>query len=218
MIKTLDFATQWKAKGDKGQFSGYASVFNNLDDGYDVILEGAFKEFARTRDGKTIVLHQHRTADVIGKADVSQDAKGLHVEGELVLEDPLAARVYTHMKAGTIDGMSIGYDVLPGGAEYTEAGIRRLSGLKLWEVSVVTFGMNELARVETVKQAGNIKTIREFEDFLRDAGGYSVRQARAIAEGGFKALQKARDELDGDAVARVGDVISQYFPNFDKRR
>jgi hypothetical protein len=83
-----------------------------------------------------------------------------------------------------------------------------LKALKLWEVSVLPFGMNELARVETVKTAGNIATIREFEDFLRDAGGFSVRQARAIAQGGFKALQEARDEPDaGAAIARALDGL-----------
>jgi HK97 family phage prohead protease len=207
-MKTRDFATEWKTKGDQGLFEGYASIFNNVDDGFDVVLEGAFKEFARTKDGKTLVLHQHRSSDVIGKADVNQDAKGLYVKGQLVLEDPLAQRVYTHMKAGTLDGMSIGYDVLPGGASFTEAGVRRLEALKLWEVSVVTFGMNELAKIETVKAAGNIVSIREFEDFLRDAGGFSNRQARAIAEGGFKALQSARDEPNADAGA-IATLLEQ---------
>ncbi len=206
MIKTREFATEWKAK-EKGQFTGYASIFGNVDDGMDVVLEGAFKEFARTRDGKTVVLFQHRTDQIIGKADVSQDAKGLKVEGQLVLEDPLAQRVYAHMKAETLDGMSIGYDVLPGGAEFTEGGIRRLQALKLWEVSVVTFGMNELARVETVKTAANIATIREFEDFLRDAGGFSVRQARAIAEGGFKALERARES--SDPGAQIAELLER---------
>lgn len=203
-MKTRDFKTEWKVKGDTGAFSGYAAVFGNVDDGYDVVMPGAFKEFARTKDGKVIVLHQHRTSEYLGLADVKSDEKGLAVDGQLVLEDPLARRVYTHMKAGTLDAMSFGYDVLPGGAHFTEAGIRQLLALKTWEVSIVTFGMNELARIEMVKNAGNISTIREFEDFLRDAGGYSVRQARAIAEGGYKALQSARDEPDpGAAIATL---------------
>lgn len=190
-----------KAKGNSGEFSGYAAVFGNVDDGFDVIQAGAFKEFARTKDGRIMVLHAHRTNEYIGRAEFEQDATGLAVKGELVLADPLANRVYQHMKAGTIDAMSIGYDVLPGGADFTEGGVRILKALKLWEVSILPFGMNELARVETVKQ---IATIREFEDFLRDAGGYSVRQARAIASDGFKALEKARDEPDqGAAIAAL---------------
>ncbi len=117
------------------------------------------------------------------------------------------------MKAGTIDAMSIGYDVLPGGAEFTEAGIRRLKALKLWEVSVLPFGMNDQARIDLVKTAGQIATIREFEDFLREAGGFSIRQARAIAEGGYKALQSARDEPD--PAAEIATLFGQRLFKLD---
>lgn len=211
-MKTRDFEMQFKAKGSDGTFEGYASVFDNVDDGYDVIEQGAFKEFARTKDNKVLVLFQHRMSEPIGKAEVSQDSKGLAVSGQLVLDDPIAARAYTHMKAGTIDAMSIGYDVLPGGAEYTNAGVRRLKALKLWEVSVVTFGMNELARIDSVKAAAQITTIREFEDFLRDAGGYSSAKAKLLASGGFKALQQARDETGEEkaAVQQIHDLLKTY--------
>jgi HK97 family phage prohead protease len=204
------FPGEIKASGDSGRFTGYAAVFGNIDDGFDVIEAGAFKEFRKEKDGRVIVLHAHNTREYIGRAAVTQDEKGLHVDGELVLEDPLALRVHAHLKAGTISGMSIGYDVLPGGAEFTEAGIRRLKALKLWEVSVLPFGMNELARVEAVKQ---ITTIREYEDFLRDAGGFSVRQARALAADGFKALQKARDEPD--AGAQIAQLVEGQLFKLD---
>lgn len=206
------FPGEVKASAD-GKFSGYAAVFGNVDDGFDVIQPGAFKEFARQKDGQIMVLHAHNTREYIGRAAYSQDEKGLAVDGQLVLADPLANRVYQHLKAGTIDAMSIGYDVLPGGAEFTEAGIRILKALKLWEVSVLPFGMNELARVDTVKQAGQITTIREFEDFLRDAGHFSVRQARAIAEGGYKALQKAREEPD--AGAQIAKLVEERLFKLD---
>lgn len=198
-----------KAKGDKGKFSGYAAVFSNVDGGFDVIEPGAFKEFATTKSGRIVVLHNHRTAEYIGQAEYYQDKKGLGVDGELVLGDPLAERVYTHMKAGTIDAMSIGYDVLPGGADFTEGGIRRLTALKLWEVSILPFGMNELARVEDVKTASNIKTIREFEDFLRERE-FTVAEARAVAEGGWPALQSLREKgaKPGAFSAQIEALIS----------
>lgn len=198
------FAGEIKAQGDKGEFAGYAAVVGNVDDGYDVIEPGAFQEFEKAADGSVIVLHAHNTREYLGRAQMKEDKIGLRVEGGLVLDDPVAQRVYTHLKAGTINSMSIGYDVLPGGAEYTEAGIRRLKALKIWEASILPFGMNTLARVDMVKQAGQIATIREFEDFLRDAGGYSVRQARAIAEDGFKALAKARESSEsGEEIAAL---------------
>ncbi len=199
MKQTRDFLTEFKAAGSNGSFEGYASVFENVDDGYDVMERGAFQEFAKTRDGKTIILFSHNMREPIGKADVSQDEHGLKVKGQLVLDDPIAARVYTHMKAGTIDAMSVGFDILPGGSDYTTAGIRRIKAAKLWEVSVVTFGMNDMARVEAVKASSQITTIREFEDFLRDGAGFSNAQAKLLATGGWKALQTARDESGGGA-------------------
>lgn len=206
-LKTRDIPFELKAAGKDGSFEGYASVFGNLDDGYDVVEAGAFKEFAKTRDGKILVLNQHNMREPIGKSEVKEDDKGLLVKGQLVLDDPVAARVYTHMKAGTIDAMSIGFDVLPGGAEYTESGVRRLKALKLWEVSVVTFGMNAQARIDMVKGAGQITTIREFEDFLRDAGGFSKAQALQIASGGWKALQGRRESDD----AAVGSELLDFL-------
>jgi hypothetical protein len=103
------------------------------------------------------------------------------------------------MKGGVLDGMSIGYDVLEGGAKILESGIRQLFGLKLWEISPVTWGMNPLAGIDAVKTA-NITTIREFEDFLRDAGGFSKSQAVAIAGGGWKTLQDRRDSGEADGA------------------
>lgn len=64
----------------------------------------------------------------------------------------------------------------------------------------MTFPANGKARVGAVK-AADIKTIREFEDFLRDSGGFSHSAAKAIASGGFKAADP-RDE-DGADLAEL---------------
>jgi hypothetical protein len=201
MKKFIECPFDLKAINDIGTFSGYASIFGNVDSGGDIMERGSFKEFHKTRDGKVLILYQHSTRDPIGKADVHQDDKGLHFDGQLVMEDATARKAYVGMKAGTIDAMSFGFDVLPGGATVTEGGIRKISAAKCWELSPVTFGMNELARIEAVKAAGNITTIREFEDFLREAGGFSKSQAVAIAGGGWKTLQDRRDSGEADGAS-----------------
>lgn len=198
MKKIIECPMELKAIGDTGTFSGYASIFGNIDDGGDVMERGAFKEFHKTRDGKVLILYQHSSRDPIGKADVRQDDKGLYFDGQLVMEDAIARKAYVGMKAGTIDAMSFGFDVLPGGATITEAGIRKVTAVKLWEISPVTFGMNELARIEAVKAAGNITNIREYEDFLRDVGGFSRSQAKLLCLA-WKSLPDQRD-VDGDDV------------------
>lgn len=192
-----------KADGEAGQFSGFASIYGNVDLGGDVISkEEPFKEFVTNPDGKVVVLFQHDSGGYmstaagglpIGLAEVSQTPRGMKFNGQLVMEDPFCQRVHTHMKAKTLTGMSIGYDVLPGGAKLRENGVRELSALKLWEISVVLWGMNPKAGISSVKAAEAITTIREFEDFLRDVGKFSKSQAVAIACGGWKSLNDRRD-------------------------
>lgn len=202
--KTLPL--QLKEITQAGTFEGYASIFDNVDLGGDVIRQGAFKEFDQDSDGKVVVLLQHDSRDLpIGKATVSQDEKGLKFVGELVMDDPFVRdRVLPHMKARTLRGMSIGYDVIEGGAKVLESGVRELTALKLWEISPVIWGMNPKAGIDAVKHAPLIKTITDFERFLREVGGFSHSAAKALAAGGFKAMGSPRDAGDlSDAIKRL---------------
>lgn len=62
----------------------------------------------------------------------------------------------------------------------------------------------------------NIETIRDFENFLRDVGGFSKNAARAIAAGGYKATSDAWDEPDGsqknaidtEVMAELGAAVA----------
>lgn len=197
-MKYLNVPAEFKAAGDAGTFSGYASIFGNVDLGGDIVERGAFKEIVKNAAGQIVTLWQHRAGEPIGVASVKEDDRGLAFDGQLVMEDPRARVANAHMKAGSVRGMSIGYDVLPGGAEILQSGIRMLKALKLYEISVVTFGMNPLAMIEQAKHAGNINTVRDFEDFLRDVGGFSKTHAMAIAREGWKTLQDRRDSGEAD--------------------
>lgn len=198
--KFLDSPAELKLSGDSGAIEGYASIFGNLDRGGDVVLPGAFQKFSRTRDGKVLMLYQHRADAPIGKADVSQDSRGLHFRAQLVLEDPTAKRAYNHMRAGLLDGMSIGYDVLPGGAAF-KGDRRELSALHLVELSAVTFGMNPEARVEVVKSASECADVRELEHLIRERLGVSARKAKVAANKWWPILTD-RDGRDDDREDR----------------
>ena len=91
----MNVTTQFKAMGDAGTFTGYASVFGNIDLGGDIMERNAFKEFSTTRDGQIRVLMQHRTSDIIRLATVSQDDKGLAIQGQLILDVPKAREAYS---------------------------------------------------------------------------------------------------------------------------
>jgi HK97 family phage prohead protease len=196
--KHLQVPVEFKALSTEGEFEGYASIFNNVDLGADVVLPGAFKkkDMALTKDGKVRVLYQHNWDQPIGKAEVQEDDKGLHFKASLILANTVARDAYILMKEGVLDGMSFGYDVID--RDYTEGGVRRLKRLKLYEISPVTFGMNPKAGIDAVKSAGQITTIREFEDFLRDSG-FSKAQSTALASKGWAGLQGRRESGDADA-------------------
>ena len=206
--KFLDSPAELKFSGDSGAVEGYASVFGNTDSGGDVVLPGAFQKIQRQRDGKVLMLYQHRSDAPIGKADVSQDSRGLHFKAQLVLEDPTAKRAYNHMRAGLLDGMSVGYDVLPGGSSF-KGDRRELSALHLIEISAVTWGMNPEARVEVVKSASDCADVRELEHLIRERLGVSARKAKAAANKWWPILSE-RDANEDDREDRgAGDRIAQ---------
>ena len=191
-LRTIECKVAEFKFGEAGTFSGYASIFGNVDSGGDIVERGAFQQMDLTRDGQVRVLYQHDPRLPIGKAKVKQDDTGLHFDAQLIMGISKARDAHEAMKAGILDGMSIGYDVLDNGSEVTNAGIRKLKALKLYEISPVTFGMNELARIDSVKQFRKGMTIREFEELLRDAG-FSANAAKSIAAIGFKEGSQSRD-------------------------
>ena len=197
----------------KGEFTGYGAVFGNLDSYGDVIQSGAFKRTLadwKKEKSQPPMLLQHGGWGMtdsdqmpIGKwTALSEDARGLLVEGRLInLDTERGKTVYGALKEGVLDGLSIGYRA----KEFSigtkpEEPRRTLKAVELVEISVVTFPANGKARVTAVKAAQDITTLREFEKFLRDAGGFSHGQAKAIAASGFKASDP-RDEAEADIVA-----------------
>ena len=187
-----------------GEFEGYASVFGVVDQGMDVVERGAFtKSIGSGR--KVKMLWQHDPSKVIGVWDeIREDERGLFVKGRLLKDVALGREAMALMRAGAIDSMSIGYRTVEAMAE-AGGRVRKLMEVDLFEVSVVTFPMNEAAMVTDVK---SISTEREFEAFLRDAG-YSRKDAAAITLHGFKAITGQRDAATDDAqVEGLMDLVN----------
>jgi len=146
-VERANFNLKIKSVDDTGSFVGMGAVFNNIDLGNDLIEPGAF---ARTLSAgkKFPLLWQHDPSNPIGSVEASETPQGLMVKGQLLLDDPTAMKAYQLLKAGIIKGLSIGYDTIKDAMDGT---VRRLKELRLWEVSVVTFPMNEAAMVTSVK-------------------------------------------------------------------
>ncbi len=220
-IQYRAFEYDVKSVGEKGAFSGYASVFGVVDSHNEIVAPGAFVEsLAQTRaKGRSLpVLWQHRVGEPIGDwkmESLKEDAHGLFGDGQLWLDDAPYARIAQRgMASRSITGLSIGYYVRK--SSYDEkTKLRTLQQLDLVEISVVTTPANDDARIETVKSKlahGGLPTLPEFEQLLREAG-FSKTQAAVIANRGLKHLLN-RGEPGGAGGDVAGLLGSIQFPKF----
>ena len=198
-LKHISTAFEVKSLDEGGHFEGYASVFGNQDYDGDVIVKGAFRktiEQYRQASRMPKMLWQHDMHEIVGKwQDMHEDEHGLYVRGSLILDTQKGREAYALMKAGVLDGMSIGFNVAEARPSEQRSRGRVIEEVDLWEVSLVTWGANPAATVTSVKSAK--QSIRDFERFLRDAG-FSKSEAKAVASDGYKALETRRDVGDSE--------------------
>ena len=175
-----------KAVGDEGQIEGYGAVFGNVDSYGDIIQAGAFMDSLRGRKPK--MLYQHRMEEPIGVWDeYREDQKGLYMKGRIATKSTKGRDAYELVKAGAIDGLSIGYIT----RDYDMDGNnRRLKSVDLIETSLVTMPANSEAIVTSVKNAD----VRDIERAFRTLG-FTRSEAKAMAS----AAWKRRDDVLHDA-------------------
>ncbi len=166
-----------------GFFSGYASVFGEIDLGKDTIERGAFRNCLVERGATGVrMLYQHDPAEPIGAwRTIREDARGLYVEGALSPGVARSREVLSLMKSGALDGLSIGFRTVKARTD-AKTGVRKILEADLWEISVVTFPMLPSARVSNVKHAR----------FFRDRETELVRQMRRAAKMMMKSTFKGK--------------------------
>ena len=138
--------------GADGRFAGYASVFNKLDSGGDIVLPGAFARSLARRRGRIRLLFQHDPKEPVGTWEsMAEDSHGLFVTGRLVPDVPRSDALKRLIGNGALDGLSIGFRTVKASRR---AGKRLLHEIDLYEVSIVTFPMMEDARIASPLSAG----------------------------------------------------------------
>ena len=198
-----------------GTFEGYASLFNREDLGRDVVMPGAFRESLASRGTRGIkLLFQHDSNQPIGVWTVLQeDARGLYAQGRLLREVSKAREVMALMRAGALDGLSIGFRTVKARRDKA-SGVRRIDKIDLWEISIVTFPLLPEARITSTKQkpfASAPPSEREFERWLTRDAGLTRSEARAVLRSGISGLKALRDAgggmtTDARLAARMRDA------------
>jgi HK97 family phage prohead protease len=136
-----------RALDEDGLIEGYASVFHVPDMARDVVMPGAFAATLNRRTAPVRMLFQHDPARPVGRwLSMREDANGLWCRGRLALDSQAGADLMALVRAGAVDSLSIGFRMVTGRRD-AQRGVRRLVAIDLWEVSIVTFPLNPLARL-----------------------------------------------------------------------
>jgi HK97 family phage prohead protease len=141
--------------GGAGTVSGYGSTFGNVDRVGDVIVAGAFADTIEQFKINGFIAWGHDwSMPVAYVTDAFEDERGLYIEATFhtTPEAQRARRiVQERAAAGKSMGLSIGFDIPPGGREIKN-GISYIKRIELFEVSLVTVPANPEAQVAGVKE------------------------------------------------------------------
>jgi hypothetical protein len=153
------FAPKTRIAAD-GTVEGYASVFGEIDAARDMVLRGAFRDSLAVRGPRRVpMLFQHDPAEPIGIwLELREDSHGLYARGRLIPEVARARELLSLLRAGAIDGLSIGFRAARARID-SKTRVRSLVAVDLWEISIVTFPLLAGARVRAVKQAFSPPTL-----------------------------------------------------------
>jgi uncharacterized protein len=148
-----------------GVIEGYASLFGKVDQSGDMVAAGAFAaSLARRGAAGVRMLYQHAASEPVGIwTQIKEDARGLFVRGRILTEIVRGREVLALLRAGALDGLSIGYRTLRAERAAGQP-VRTLLEIDLWEVSIVTFPMLDGARVTGVKAGANANSSTPIKD------------------------------------------------------
>ena len=197
-MEKLAMEVKFSPSGE-GEIEGYASLFGGEPDSVgDVVAPGAFaRSLAEHKQAGTapLMFWQHDQSEPIGVwTDVREDLSGLAVKGRLVLESGKGREAYALLKAGALNGLSIGF--LSRGAERRNGGGRLLKDISLIEISLVSIPAASRARVTSVKSAAMGAALERSQTVATEntapapeAGTKSDADRVIELEGGFADLQ-----------------------------
>lgn len=225
-------------------FEGYASTWD-LDETGDMIEKGAFALSLAEYQETGTICWQHFWDTPIGKPlDVHEDDTGLFVRAK-ISQTEQGKDALILLRDGVVTKMSIGFviegyrilsdeegEALLGVEEYAEAlrtipwwrdGIRVITQIKLYEISLVTIPANMNANVTGVKNGlpAGLKLDAQFESVLaansdlhdrfKSVLELRLKSGRTLSAANLDRLQTMRDSLS-DHVDTLDALISSASP------
>src|SRR5581483_5564095 len=133
-----------------------ASLFGEIDQARDMVMRGAFADTLTRRGVRRIpMLFQHNPSEPVGIwLELREDHRGLFARGRLIPEVARGREILSLLRAGAVDGLSIGFRAAKARID-PKTRVRSLLAVDLWEISIVTFPLLAGARVTAVKEASS---------------------------------------------------------------
>lgn len=196
-----------KEFGEDGSFKGIASVQDVEDLQGDIIERGAFLKTLQ-ENPRVPVLWQHDATEVIGLGTVKEWGAKVMLDGQLDMDDPVAAKAHRKMKRGMVRGLSIGFSVPEGKSSRNEkTGVRHIHEVKLWEVSLVTFAAHPQAQITSVKSSDGIDERLTSLESQISALSAELATAKAAGTGEPAAKEQPTPVEDHSAALSIIDSI-----------
>lgn len=196
-----------------GVVKGYASVYGVVDCYGDIIVKGAFDKLIES-GCKPKVFFNHcsdSNAVPLGTWQVMRsDEFGLYVESPLNLELETSKNVYSAIKHGDVDGLSVCFYMDESCFSYDEKeDIRTITNvLEMPEISVCTYPANEKARITDFKSRIDVcKSISEHERLLRDAGLTRAEALAFVSSLKKSIFEKERDAKYQEQLSKLNEML-----------
>lgn len=194
-----------------GTLSGYAAIFGNVDDGGDIIEPGFFAEVLPDFLREGFIAWNHDWSNPCAMPTLAaEDQTGLRVAGQFH-SDEQSQRYRTiateRLAANLTMGLSIGYEIAPGGATFEKDGRHLRKASRLFEFSFVLVPMNREAGASDVKTnqkaaADNVWTAT-----------YVLSQILTLIQDESETFDPGNtgDDADLSTLGLIRDLLTQYI-------
>ena len=225
------FIAEVKSEDDAARKLSFTISTESIDrDGDKIALDGWRLENYK-KNPVVLWAHDYRRPPVGKSTEIWTENGKLKSVTEFVPSDnpatgKFAEGIYQLYKQGFMSATSVGFRPIKWA--WTEDTDRKFGidfeETELLEYSVVPVPANAEALIEargagidlaplkqwagSVLQAEGIKTIREFEDFLRDAGGFSGNRAKMLASHGWFDEQREAAQTCKNIAARCQRILA----------
>jgi len=204
---------------DTGIITGLASTFGNVDRQGDVVLPGCFEKTLKDRAGRPLpMLWSHRSDEPIGTwTSLAETQTGLEVIGKFSLEVQRAREIFSLVKDGCIQHLSIGY-IPTKHRMKSDTDVRELIAVELVEVSPCVVPANPRAVINGAKSVGmeelqeafrGVKNALELEKVIHRVVLLSRGESEKIVRAVISQPDFISDESGEDLRREIAQLRSQ---------